>query len=381
MLAVAVHIAQRMGFHMESIYAAYSTLESEMCRRLWWSLVTFNHRICELTEYKTTPLIPFWDCKKPSNLHDFEIRPETQTAPPAHEEPTEALFTVLRYQHADCLRHSAIHLSFASPYLNTIARPDNSSLTALEKLIEGKYGKLTDSANPLYFMTIWTARASLARSRLLEHFSRLASSKGDQQQQQPGDPKRNDKSSVSNALRMLECDAKLLTSPLSRGYAWFVRLHFPMLAYVHVLRYLRSSPLGDASSRAWRMLSESYEAHAAEPKLADAIFVVCSRLVLQAWEAREAEIRRLQQDQLRSVMEMPRIVSDIRDKGVQLDAAAASPGGGSLAQPAVPVSMDCGCQDIMGFEGLSGVQSTGYNNVSQLDTFGMEMNQFWDTFD
>lgn len=80
-------------------------------------------------------------------------------------------------------------------------------------------------------------------------------------------------------------------------------------------------------------------------------------------------------------MEVPRIVSDMRDKAVQLDAAAASPGGGNLAQPAVPVSMDWGCQDIMGFQGLSGVQSSCSNDVSELDTFGMEMSQFWDTFD
>lgn len=375
MLAVAVHIAQRMGIHMERTFATHSALEAEMCRRLWWSLVTFNHRICELTEYRTTPLMPAWDCRMPSNLHDFEIRPEAQTASPAHEEPTEALFTVLRYQHADILRHSAVHLSFANPYFNTIARPDNSSLTALERLIEDKYSNSSDSANPLYFITIWTARASLARSRLLEHYSMLASSEGGQQQQQPGVPQRNDESSVSHALRMLECDAKLLRSPLVRGYAWFVRLHFPMLAYVHVLRYLRGCPSGGASCRAWRVLGESYEAHAAEPKLADAIFVVCSRLVLQAWEAREAEMTTLQREKPGSVMEVPRIVSDMRDKAEQLDAAAASTGGGNLAQPAVPVSMDWGCQ------GLPGVQSSGYNDVSQLDTFGLEMNQFWDTFD
>lgn len=65
---------------------------------------------------------------------------------------------------------------------------------------------------------------------------------------------------------MLERDANLLTSPLARGYAWFVRLHFPMLAYVHVLRYLRDSSSGGASRRVWCVLSENYEAHAGEPK-------------------------------------------------------------------------------------------------------------------
>lgn len=174
---------------------------------------------------------------------------------------------------------------------------------------------------------------------------------------------------------MLKCDTKLLASPLARGIAWLAYVH------IHVLRYLRGSPSGGASSKAWCVPGESYEAHAAEPKLADAILVVCSRLVLQAWEARGTEMAMLQQEEPRLVVEVSWIVSDIRDKAVQLDAAAASPGEGNLAQPAVPLSMDWGCQDMMGLQGLSGVQSSGYDDVSQLDTFGMEMNQFWDKFD
>lgn len=74
-------------------------------------------------------------------------------------------------------------------------------------------------------------------------------------------------------------------------------------------------------------------------------------------------------------------MSDLWDEAVQLDAAAASPGRGNLAQPAVPVSMGWGYQDILGLQGLPSVHFSGYNDVSQLDTVGMEMNQFWDTFD
>lgn len=149
---------------------------------------------------------------------------------------------------------------------------------------------------------------------------------------------------------MLECDANLLTSHLAGGFAWFVRLHFLMLAYVHVLRCLRGCPLGSASSPVWRVLGDSYEEHAAEPKLADAIFVVCSRLILQAWEARGAEMAKLQQEEPELVPDVPRIVSDMRDSAVQLDAAAASPGGGNLAQR------------------IDGLGLSGYNGLAR--TFG-----------
>lgn len=102
--------------------------------------------------------------------------------------------------------------------------------------------------------------------------------------------------------------------------------------------------MSSASSRAWRVLGHSYETHATEPKLDVAIFVVCSRLVLQAGEARGAEMAKRQQEEPGLVTEVPQIMSDMRDTAVKLDAAAASPGRRKLAQPAVRVSMDWGFQ-------------------------------------
>lgn len=423
MLAVAIHIAQRMGIHMERTYATYSALEAEVCRRLWWSLVTFDHRVCELSEYRTTTLTPTWDCRMPLNLHDFELRPEMKMAPPAHEEPTEALFAVLRYLHADFLRHSAVHLSFANPCLQmTAARPgpgnNSGDLAALERLIEDKYIALCDPANPLYFMAIWTTRGSLARTRLLEYYSRLVSAEAgschhnqqqeQQQQQQQGQQHKEqsgtgkcresmdrdedeDEASLSYALTMLECDAKLLTSPVSRGFAWFARLNFPMLAYVHVLRYLRGRRGGGGGGggdtaltrKAWRVLSESYEAHAAEPKLADAIFVVCSRLVLQAWNATRGEgspssTGKSQSEGDAVGTEVPRIVADMRDKTVQVSTAepASGGGGGATDHPTVPISMDHGWQNVMGLQGFPGSQPGGYPDMSPLGTSGIDTNHF-----
>jgi len=61
MLGVAMRIAQRMGIHTESTYAKYTALEAEMRRRLWWSLVIFDNRMCEMATYsKGTMLIPTW---------------------------------------------------------------------------------------------------------------------------------------------------------------------------------------------------------------------------------------------------------------------------------------------------------------------------------
>lgn len=73
MLGVAIRIAQRMGIHNEASNATCAALEAEMRRRLWWSLVIFDNRICEMFDYRKATLAPTWDCHVPLNLSDFEV--------------------------------------------------------------------------------------------------------------------------------------------------------------------------------------------------------------------------------------------------------------------------------------------------------------------
>lgn len=112
-LGVALRIAQRMGLPDESTYAKYSVLDAELRRRLWWSLVIFDNRICEMSnQLKSTMLVPIWDCKTPSNFNDFDLRAETKTAPKESEGLTQAVFAVVRTQMADFLRKSDWYLDF-----------------------------------------------------------------------------------------------------------------------------------------------------------------------------------------------------------------------------------------------------------------------------
>jgi Fungal specific transcription factor domain. len=126
MLAVAIRIAQCMGMHDESSYVRYTSLEAEIRRRLWWSLIIFDHRICEISNYKITTLTPTWDRKTPLNVSDFEMFPDVKSSLASHEKPTEAVFIVVRSELADFVRHSASHLNFINPSLNTMAQSNDT---------------------------------------------------------------------------------------------------------------------------------------------------------------------------------------------------------------------------------------------------------------
>ncbi|KAI0122095.1 hypothetical protein F4814DRAFT_407542 [Daldinia grandis] len=313
MLSIAVRIARGMGIHDETTCAKFTALEAEMRRRLWWSLIIFDNRISELCDYKTASLAPTWDCKTPLNVYDSEIRLEMKTPLAIHETPTEAIFTVVRSELADFVRHSAFHLMFTNPSLSTIAKgtrrgsaSEGDELDVLEKTIEDKYLAFCDLDNPLHFMTAWTARGYLAKIRILDYYSKHLTSTA-----QPTELQRT--TTIAAALGMLECDTKLITSPLVKGYRWLISYHFPLPAYIHLLQGLKKRPGNDKADRAWEAMSDNYKARFMSAEVNEAFFHVFSRIVLRAWEAWEA----LSKHEGRPLVP-PLIVSDIRDKILQV---------------------------------------------------------------
>lgn len=405
MLAIAIRIAQRMGMHNESTYTGCTALEAEMRRRLWWSLVIFDHRICEMSDYKTTTLVPTWDCSTPSNVNDFEIRPEMKSLPAIHEKPTEAVFAVVRSELADFVCHSAFHLSFVNPSLDTIAQSkdalysgpisEGDGLMSVENIIETKYLAFCNAEDPLHYMTIWTTRGSLARNRLLEHYSKYFTSPV-----QPTDAQRS--AALSYALSMLECDTKLRTSPLTKGYIWLVEFHFPALAYLHILNGLRKRPAEHQADAAWTAISDNYDAltthskqHGGEEQEAGPlrIFVAFSRAILQAWEAREALLR--QQHKLPELP--PRIVSDVKDERTQISSNFFSDHSNGEQPNEVVIGINSTHSSLMptGPTDLGGYQGTGevgqsfkfpgpedyYPDIPGQVIMDVDVDQFWSEID
>lgn len=245
MLAVAVkiRIAQRMGIHSELTNAKLPVLEDKTRRRLWWSTMAFDYHISELTNYKLTTLIPTWDCDTALNVNDLELRADMKNTLKAHEKPTKALFTVVRSELADFIRHSPFHLNFVNPSFIAMAiaeptqdgsMPGSSGLPGLEKVAD-KYVAVCEAGDQLHFMTIWTTRAALARTHLLDHYSRYSKSSVPET-----DLQRN--AGISYSLSMLESDTKLRISPLTKRYLWFVSFYLLALAYLYTLNHLRKWP-------------------------------------------------------------------------------------------------------------------------------------------
>ncbi|KAF7563413.1 hypothetical protein G7046_g724 [Stylonectria norvegica] len=315
MLGAAIRIAQRVGIHIESANAKCSVFDAEMRRRLWWSLVVFDSRVSELSDYKNAILAPTWDCKIPLNVDDSDLRSEMTLPPAIHGKPTGAIFTVARSELGEFIRHSSSHLDFTNPALKSLAKgtehglvPEGKRIVNLEKTMEDKYLKDCNPENPLHFMALWTARGHIAKARLVEGYARHS-----MPFEQRTDAQRD--AGICDAIKLLKCDTKLVTSPLTKGYLWHIHLHFPFPAYIHIVQDLRKRPAAKYAEQAWQAMSENYQARFGKLKEDDnpfvmvftKIFRVFSRLVLQAWEARQMLFR-----QLGKPLEQPLIVRDMK---------------------------------------------------------------------
>lgn len=374
-----------MGIHSEASLAKHSVLEAEMRRRLWWALVLFDTRVCETSNHQTVTLEPTWDCKIPLNVNDSDLRLEMKDPPAFQGATTDAMFAVVRSKLGDFVRHNTLHLDITNPVLKQIARGcggDSSSgvtdISRLEEEIEDQYLKSCDPENPLHFMTIWTTRAQLAKWRLLEHclsYSDTSVARTETQRD----------IATSYALRVLQCDTKIMASPISRGFVWLQHLYFPFPAYLQVAQDLRTRPLGKQAQQAWEILGEDYEAWSSLLRNADSpLFLIFAKLILQAWEGYKTC------EDSAKTLEMPKIVSSIME---------------SLAQTTMPPqntstdtgqpnnTMDMGIDDFsmsmptnfvhqnlpydMSMQGRSVIRPDMYSSMAQQPTFGLQNTFGW----
>ena len=231
---------------------------------------------------KATILLPTWDCRVPSNINDFDLRAETKTLPRVGDAPGQAIFAAVRSQIADFVRHSSWYLDFNTPALKTLARKDQPAQDAFEEYIEEQYLQKCSPEDPLHAMTIWTARGLLAKNRMWDHLSKFPKPSIDQT-----DSERD--VGVSHALRIIECDTKLLSSPSTRRFEWYTKTFSFFPAYIHVIQDLRKRPMSTHAAGAWHIMSSDWEArhHGAVELEGNPFFTMFSRIVLQAWEARE----------------------------------------------------------------------------------------------
>lgn len=173
---------------------------------------------------------------------------------------------------------------------------------------------------------------------------------------------------MPHVLTMLECDPRLLFSLIARGYTCNVRLHFPMLAYVHILRCLAKMPVGRKVPQA--MACTGQELRGARRRAEAGRRHIRRRSSARGSSCRPWDFACGEEplDEAGPTKEAPRIVTDHAEQdGTARPRGAKAPvGGGGLGQPAMSVSMDHGYEDIMGLQGSLDLHFGGHSEAPPL---------------
>lgn len=258
-----------------------------------------------MADLHATSLLPTWDCRIPLSVNDSDLREAMKEPPLAQVKLTDALFAVCRCELGDFVRHTNFHLGFYGPGLGRSATEtkqgnEGAEMDIFMKAIEDKYLKYCDPENALQFMTIWTTRGNVAKCRLVEHHFRYSGSSLHQ-----ADAQRE--AVLTYALRMLECNTKLMTSPLIRGFIWMVHSYFPFIGYIQIIQHLKWRPMSARAPEAWEAMNNNYSALLEVLSVSDRFFTMLTNMILQAWEARE-----MAYGQSKESLETPQLVSSIR---------------------------------------------------------------------
>ncbi|KAF2107041.1 hypothetical protein BDV96DRAFT_506910 [Lophiotrema nucula] len=317
MLGLAVRIAQRMKIDTEASLLKLSILEAEMSRRLWWALVLLDLRIGQLADWKSEVLFGSWDAKAPMNVNDMDLRPGMKEPPRESDYPSEAIFAVVKTELCD--RARALNVSDSDKGgSNSVSSNDDEFGAAIER----KYLANLDLSNPLHNFTLWLARATMAKVKLLSSYNSKLFEPSQEKQSPHGDEQ-----AVDFSLMLLTADTNCLKEEKMRRYRWYTQLYFPFPAYIHLAKAIKAQPAAEWQQKVWDCMSKNFAARYTTTFEGKDVFLrMFTKLMLSTWEVCADPLKQ----QAGANMPEPSIVAFLKE------AAANKPAVGSQASHASP---------------------------------------------
>ncbi|KAM5355299.1 hypothetical protein ACJ41O_001945 [Fusarium nematophilum] len=294
---LVVHLAQGMGLHRDGSHFELSPFETEMRRRLWWSLLVLDLRSAD--ELGTDLIIGdlYYDTQMPSNINDADICPETTEAPEPREGRSDSAVALVRYEICNLSRR-LVRASSASATLcpkgialNVASLEDRERLLIeVYQRVEHKFLKhVLDETDPLYWMAAMIARIIMAKMCLVIYQPMLF----------PGsDGELSDEARQRvyvAAIEIIEYNHMLNTDPRCKQYRWLFQTYTNWHAMTYFLIESCRRPWTPLVERGWQALN-GYEGHPAEyVRSADytSVILPIRKLYFRAGKHRAAEIARL----------------------------------------------------------------------------------------
>ncbi|KAF8858654.1 hypothetical protein BDZ45DRAFT_622004 [Acephala macrosclerotiorum] len=98
LVGLALRIAEGMGLHRDGDVFRLPPFETELRRRLWWSIYTLDNRVCERQGFASKIVEDSFDTQLPLNINDADINVDDLVHPTPKTDCTESSFCLIRYK-------------------------------------------------------------------------------------------------------------------------------------------------------------------------------------------------------------------------------------------------------------------------------------------
>ncbi|KAK4140771.1 putative C6 transcription factor [Dichotomopilus funicola] len=283
----AVRLAQRLGIHRDGAALGLPPFETEMRRRLFYTLMPLDARASQFAGMGAPVWPGGWDTRPPRNVNDIDIWPGMKDGevPVERKGVTEMVFCLARvcvggyFLQSDAHGHGPMMGQFRD------AAAASEMADRAEAEVEEKFLRYCDVVNPLHFLTACMVRAGIATLRLrivLPHANPGADTDAD-----PGAVKE----AFSLAMKILKSDDTLCSHPGLQKYWWHTGSFFvwgTWDAFIFVLTTLlkrRGLVRAEEVREAWDGVEAMYRHHEELVGSKRALYRALRRLTVKAWDA------------------------------------------------------------------------------------------------
>lgn len=309
-----IRIAQKMGLHRDGELLGLKPFETEMRRRLWWSIILVDAKYAMLSGLSHTLLPRGWDTKEPKNISDEDLLPSSTSPIKDTDGPTDMILLIVLCK----IARNLIHL----PGIETVLLINELDATRgttgpnrrqvdeyraviaqLNEEVEEMFVKFSSpDAGPLH---------KLAR-QLCDHLLGKLSALGKPPGQQ-ADWGTEVFDHTSNTFKLAIMTTGHATEQYKLrfypGWDWFSRLHFQLDVFAYLVGQLCHRTTGPLVDKAWEVLEDVYKYHPEFYEVTTSkMYYQLAHFVFKAWRKREEVLHA----RLNAAPETPECVQKLR---------------------------------------------------------------------
>lgn len=288
---LVIRLAQGMGLHRDGTQFDLTPFETEMRRRLWWTILILDLRSAEEVGSELTIPDTSFDTHMPLNINDADIDPSTVDMPPSRIGKSDNAISLVRFEILKTSRKLLAEMSSRQQKISIAERED--MLIEVYRDVEEKFLQhAVTEHDALWWVAAMVARIIMAKMCLVIYQHHMFP--GSQQTELSEESRLR---IYVASMEIVELGHRLNSDPRAKQYRWLFMTYTNWHAIAFNLLETCRRRWTALVERSWEAVSNFERDPVDMEKKADhaAIFLPMRKLFLRARKHRESELAYLRE--------------------------------------------------------------------------------------